>query len=351
MRNILVTGGCGYIGSHTVLTLIERGYFVYVLDSNINSNPLVIKRLREIISIKNSELSKNLIFIKGDLTNIRDIETIFLEAKSKGKSIKSVIHFAGLKSVEESIRFPIKYWENNLIGSFNLLKTMNKNECRNLIFSSSATIYDISSNEKIKEESPLKPINPYGKTKLVIEDFLRDIYLTLPYSWRIINLRYFNPIGAHYSGLLGESPIGMPNNIFPLILKVASKQLDKLKVFGDDWKTRDGTCIRDYIHINDLADGHIAAMEYLEKNKAQILNLNIGTGKGHTVYELIKTFENVNNIIIPYSISSRRDGDQEKVVADTAKILKTLKWIPKRKIEDMCLDGWRWQKNNPNGFS
>ena len=350
MRNILVTGGCGYIGSHTVLSLLERGYFVYIFDSNINSSDTVVNRLKELISVKDSELSKNLFFFKGDLKNIRDIEEIFLKAKSKGKSINSVIHFAGLKSVEESIKFPIKYWENNFLGSFNLLKTMDENECRNLIFSSSATIYDYSSNKKIKEDFPLKPINPYGKTKLAIEYFLRDIYLGLPDYWRIINLRYFNPIGAHCSGALGESPTGIPKNIFPLILKVASKQLDKLKIFGNDWDTRDGTCIRDYIHINDLTDGHIAAMEYLEKNKCQILNLNIGTGIGHTVYELINTFENINNIRVPYSIYPRRYGDQANVVAENSKILKTLKWSPKRTLEDMCRDGWKWQENNPNGY-
>jgi len=350
MKSILVTGGCGYIGSHTVLSLLENGFFVYVLDSNVNSSPAVIKRLFEIILNKNKNLIENLNFLNGDLRNLDDIEEIFLIADKKKQTINGVIHLAGLKSIEESIKLPFSYWDNNVVGSINLLKIMKKYNCKTIIFSSSATIYADFENGKIRENFSIKPINPYGRNKSTIELLLNDIYESEPSEWRIINLRYFNPIGAHKSGKLGENPIGLVNNIFPLILRVASKDIKELKVFGNNWNTRDGTCIRDYIHIMDLANGHIEALNYLYKNNPKLLNLNIGTGLGNTVLELIKTFERVNNIRIPYSFVERRKGDREYVVADNSKLLETLNWKPTRSLEDMCKDGWKWHLSNPFGY-
>ena len=349
MKSILVTGGCGYIGSHTVLSLVENGYYVYVLDSNINSSPAVIKSLIDILRKKDRSLINNIKFFRGDLRDEKDIEKIFKDAIRKNIYIYGVIHFAGLKSIEESIKSPFSYWDNNVCGSINLLKIMNKFNCKTIIFSSSATIYSYAGNNKIKEDVSINPINPYGRNKSTIELFLNDVFESDPDNWKIISLRYFNPIGAHNSGQLGENPIGV-KNIFPLILKVASNKIEKLKIFGNDWNTKDGTCVRDYIHIMDLANGHIQALNYLKTNPAQILKLNIGTGSGSTVLELIKTFEKVNKIKIPYSFVARRKGDREYVVADNSKLLETLNWIPTRSIEDMCRDGWNWHLSYPNGF-
>ena len=349
MESVLVTGGCGYIGSHTVLSLLEKGFNVYIIDSNENSSPLVIDRLQKILKTNKLKLTNNLYFIKGDLRNIKDLEKVFLKTQEKKHSINGVIHFAGLKAVEESIKNPILYWDNNLVGTINLLKVMKKYDCKNLIFSSSATIYSNTLKKEIKENSLIKPSNPYGRTKATVENLLNDIFQS-DNSWKIMNLRYFNPIGAHPSGEIGENPIGVPRNIFPLILKVASKKMTELKVFGNDWNTRDGTCIRDYIHVMDLADGHIAALKYLQNSNSQILNLNLGTGKGHSVLDLINIFQEVNNIEVPYTFTKRRKGDQEKIVADNSKILSTLKWVPKKSLESMCVDGWNWHILNPNGY-
>ncbi len=350
MNSVLVTGGCGYIGSHTVLSLLEKGYKVYVLDSFINSSPLVIKRLLEMHDYIKFKVSENLHFIEGDLRSSKDLEKVFLNAIKDGNEIKAVIHFAGLKSVKDSFKEVITYWDFNLAGTINLLKVMNSFSCRTLIFSSSATIYSYSEEKALKENSLIKPINPYGLTKATIEVFLQDIYSCYPDEWRIVNLRYFNPIGAHVSGKLGEDPIGNPTNIFPLILNVASKEISKLKVYGNNWNTKDGTCIRDYIHVMDLAEGHVAALNFLESNSSRIINLNIGTGIGSSVLELINIFQDVNNIEVPYEISERREGDQENVVADNTKILSTLNWQPKRSVENMCEDGWRWKLLNPKGY-
>jgi len=350
MKNILVTGGCGYIGSHTVLSLLENGYFVYVFDSNVNSSSVVLKRILEILGKENEILSKNLKFYKGDIRFKENLEEVFSNAIKENRKINEVIHFAGLKSIEESIKFPFLYWDNNVVGTINLLNAMNKYDCKTIIFSSSATIYENSGKNKINEKTLVNPINPYGRNKSTIELFLNDIYESDPKNWRIINLRYFNPIGAHISGKLGENQIGLVNNIFPLILKVASKNMKEFKIFGNDWNTRDGTCIRDYIHVMDLVNGHVEALNYLRNNNPQIMNLNIGTGLGSTVLELIKTFEMVNNVKIPYSFTCRRKGDLGCVVADNSKILKTLSWEPKRSLEDMCKDGWNWHLINPKGY-
>ena len=349
MNIVLVTGGCGYIGSHTVLSFLEKGFFVYVIDSHFKSNPKVIQKLKKIILNKDKNLINNLVFFKGDLRKKDDLEKVFIYAKEKKYKIEAVVHLAGLKAVQESVKNPLLYWDFNLIGTINLLKVMNDYNCRSLIFSSSATIYEKSEN-LIKEDFPIKPTNPYGKTKSNIESLLEDIYNSDKGEWKIINLRYFNPIGAHSSGDIGEDPIGIPNNIFPLILQVASRRLSELKIYGNNWATRDGTCIRDYIHVSDLANAHLAAFEFLLKNGHQITNLNIGTGKGTTVLELINTFKEVNKVDLPYSFVSRREGDQKYVVADNSKALSTLNWAPTRTLEDMCKDGWNWQIKNPKGY-
>ena len=350
MDSVLVTGGCGYIGSHTVLSLLEKGLNVYVIDSHDNSSPLVIPRLKDILKKNKFKLSNKLYFTKGDIRNTADLEKVFLKAEENRQPISGVIHFAGLKAVEKSLKYPLLYWDNNLVGSINLLKVMKKYDCKTLIFSSSAAIYSNSGKKVHKENSLIKPINPYGRTKATVEILLNDIFQS-DKRWKIVNLRYFNPIGAHPSGEIGENPIGLPNNIFPLILNVASKKISKLKVFGNDWNTKDGTCIRDYIHVTDLAAGHIAALNYLQNNKPQILNLNIGTGKGNSVLDLINIFQKVNNIEVPYFFTKRRLGDQEKLVADNSKILSTLKWVPNKSLENMCIDGWKWHLMNPNGYS
>ena len=350
MASILVTGGCGYIGSHTVLSLLEKGLNVYVIDSNENSSALVINRIRDILKKNNLQLTNNLYFVKGDVRISDDLEKVFLKALENDHNIYGVIHFAGLKAVEESCNSPLLYWDTNLVGTITLLKVMKKYNCRNLIFSGSATIYSNSIKNKLKEDSLIKPINPYGRTKAAVEILLNDIFLS-DNKWKIINLRYFNPIGAHQSGEIGEDPIGVPNNIFPLILNVAAKKINELKVYGKDWNTKDGTCIRDYIHVMDLADGHIAALNYLQNNSSQILHLNIGTGIGNSVLDLINIFQEVNNVEVPYSFVNRREGDKAEIIADNTKILSTLNWEPKRSLKNMCLDGWKWHLMNPNGYS
>ena len=346
MSSILVTGGTGFIGSHTCLLLLERGYKVYLVDSNINSSISVIDNIKLIISKRDSKKINNLNFIKTDLMNSTSINNIFQIAKDKKEPIESVIHFAGLKSVGESNKYPLMYWENNVSGTINLLKIMSQNDCTNLIFSSSATIYSSKSKAPITEETEIDPINTYGNTKATVEKILSDLHKSDPTKWRIANLRYFNPIGAHPSGLLGENPQGKPNNIFPLINLVATKELEKLTVYGNDWNTPDGTCIRDYIHVMDLAEGHISALNHLNSKSPRILNLNLGTGKGTSVLELINIFEKINNVDIPYSVGSRRIGDNENVVANNSLACDLLNWKPSRSLEEMCRDGWKWKCKN-----
>ena len=348
-KRILVTGGAGFIGSHTCLSLIENNYEIVVLDSFVNSNPLVIKRIENISKYKNDNKNK-LFLVEGDLRDKEVVNNIFEKAKSDGNPIFGVIHFAGLKAVGESLENPLCYWDSNLISSINLLKSMNKYDCKVIVFSSSATVYGISQNNLINENSALNPSNPYGNTKFAIEKLLFDLFQSSSKSWRIANLRYFNPIGAHQSGLIGEETIGIPNNIFPYILKVAKSEIPKLTIFGKDWPTPDGTGIRDYIHVMDLAEGHIAALDYLSRNKPQFININLGTGKDTSVLELVQVFKETNKINIPFVFSQRRKGDLARVVADNSLALKLLDWSPKRDIKEMCADGWKWINLNPNGY-
>ena len=349
MKRILVTGGAGYIGSHTCLTLLENNFKVFVIDSFYNSKIEALKRVQSLLKEKKINAKEHLKVFRSDIRDLKSLENIFKMINDDG-SIDAVIHFAGLKAVSESVLNPLKYWESNVIGSINLLKIMDRFNCNNLIFSSSATIYSINNDQPLKESAKLGAINPYGSTKLTIESILEDLFNSSPERWRICNLRYFNPIGAHHSGSIGEDPKGMPNNIFPLILNAAYNSTENFKIFGNDWDTSDGTCIRDYIHVMDLADGHMTSLNYLFNNGPQILNLNLGTGLGISVYELIKTFENVNDVKIPFIFSERRVGDIPKLVADNSKAIKLLNWHPKKNIRDMCRDGWNWKIINPKGY-
>ena len=343
MKRILLTGGSGFIGSHTCLVLLEKGYEIIVIDSHVNSNAKSIERVLKLIKIKNEKLSRNLNLIEGDVRDNELLKDIFSTYKSQGKNIDGVIHFAGLKSVAESVERPLLYWDSNVHGTINLLKIMESFGCYTIIFSSSATIYGCSNNLFINESSEIKPVNPYGTTKAAIEQLLNDVFNSLSTKWKVANLRYFNPIGAHESGMLGEEPIGTTNNIFPIITRVASGQIEKINIYGKDWPTPDGTGVRDYIHVMDLAEGHVSALDYLLNENPQLLNLNLGTGKGTTVLQLIKTFEAVNNVKVPYIFTKRRLGDITSSVANIDLALSTLNWSPRRNLVDMCRDGWSWQ--------
>ena len=343
MSKILVTGGAGFIGSHTCLLLLEKGYDLVVIDSLANSSDSSIKRIRYIRAQNDKSSSNGIKFYKVDLRDHDSIKNVFELEFRNNQRIDAVIHFAGLKAVGESTIDPLKYWEFNVLSTLNLLKVMVEYTCKTIIFSSCATIYESKQNCLINEETSIKPINPYGSTKATIEQILNDLNNSGSNDWKIANLRYFNPIGAHPSGLMGEEPLGKPNNIFPIILKVASGELQQLRIYGNDWNTPDGTGIRDYIHVMDLADGHIKAFEFLENNKAGIINVNLGTGLGTSVLELINTFQKVNQIKINYIFDERRAGDKEYVVADNKKAIKTLGFKNTRGLEEMCRDGWNWQ--------
>lgn len=322
--NILITGGLGYIGSHIVIELLNRNYTVIIVDNLINSNISILDKIKKI-----TRSDKIRLYIK-DILDFDSLNNIF-----SSYDIYAVIHCAGLKSVNESITSPIKYHENNVMGTINLLKVMSQYSVNNLIFSSSATVYGNNKAPFYEETETGKNItNPYGKTKYLIEEILRDLK-----TWNIFCLRYFNPIGCHESGLIGDDPNGIPNNLMPYILRVAKKQYTHLNIFGNDYETIDGTCVRDFVHVVDLAIAHVKA---LEKLRVGFNVLNLGTGKGTSVLELIKTFERVNNCTIPYTICSRRDGDIEVCYCDTAKSFEILNWLPIRTVEMMCIDSWRF---------
>ncbi len=349
MNKILVTGGAGFIGSHTSLALIERGYEIVIFDSFTNSKPDSIERVLKICELSNIKNSRIKV-VKGDLRNKEKILNVFKQEKSTGSDINGVIHFAGLKAVGESVAKPLHYWDCNLIGSINLLQAMDSFNCKTIVFSSSATVYGSKDKEFISENESISPSNPYGNNKVAIETLLEDIYKSSSKEWKIASLRYFNPIGAHKSGLIGENPIGIPNNIFPYILSVAKGVNPKLKIFGSDWPTNDGTGVRDYIHVMDLANGHVLALEHLFSEEAKIIKLNLGTGRGTSVMELVNTFQKVNNIKIPYILTERRPGDVARVVANNKLATELLNWVPNLTLEEMCRDGWKWICQNPNGY-
>jgi UDP-glucose 4-epimerase len=334
---ILVTGGAGYIGSHTCVRLLEAGYEVIVLDNLSNSKPEALQRIKKITG-------KSLEFVKGDILDRELLGDVFKKFRIDG-----VIHFAGLKAVGESVSIPLRYYYNNIAGSLVLFETMQKYGVKSIVFSSSATVYGMTDKMPLREDMPLGgTTNPYGRTKLMIEEILQDLYVS-DNSWNIILLRYFNPVGAHASGLIGEDPNGIPNNLMPFISQVAIGKLKELSVFGNDYPTPDGTCIRDYIHVMDLADGHLKALEKLRSNQG-INAYNLGTGRGTSVLDMVKAFEQATGKKIPYKISARRAGDIAECYADPQKALKELGWTAVKNINDMCVDLWRWQSNNPSGY-
>lgn len=333
---ILVTGGAGFIASHTNVELLNAGYDVVVVDNLVNSSRESVARVEELTG-------KKISFYEEDLLNEKAIDAIF-----EKENIDSVIHFAALKAVGESCQIPLRYFDNNLIGTLNLLKVMEKHGVKSIVFSSSATVYGKPESVPIREDFPLSVSNPYGRTKLIIEDMLRDIYKS-DNEWDIALLRYFNPIGAHESGMIGENPHGIPNNLLPYVAKVAAGQLECVNVFGDDYDTPDGTGVRDYIHVVDLATGHIKALEKLVTHPG-LVTYNLGTGVGYSVLDIIKNFEKACGKEIPYKITPRRPGDIDMCYADPAKAKKELGWEATRSIDKMCEDAWRWQTKNPNGY-
>ncbi|KIP20055.1 UDP-glucose 4-epimerase [Anoxybacillus ayderensis] len=333
---ILITGGAGYIGSHTCVELLNAGYEVIVLDSLSNSKAESLKRVKEITG-------KELKFYKTDLLNRRELEMVFIE-----NHIDAVIHIAGLKAVSESIKVPLRYYHNNIIGTLILCEVMQKYGVKKIVFSSSATVYGVPKRVPISENFPLRATNPYGRTKLMIEEMLRDLYVA-DNSWSISILRYFNPVGAHPSRRIGEDPNSVPKNLMTNITQVAVGKLKELMVFGNDYPTVDGTGVRDYIHVVDLAIGHLKALEkVLETTGVDVYNL--GTGIGYSVLQIISIFEKVTGVKIPYKIVERRSGDVAICYADPTKAKKELGWVAKREIEEMCADSWGWQLNNPNGY-
>ncbi|KAJ8764919.1 hypothetical protein K2173_010384 [Erythroxylum novogranatense] len=339
-NTILVTGGAGYIGSHTVLQLLLGRYSVVVVDNLHNSSDVALKRVKELAG----EHGKNLSFHKVDLRDKPALEKIFL-----GTKFDAVIHFAGLKAVGESVEKPLLYHDNNLIGAVSLLEVMSLHGCKKLVFSSSATVYGWPEKVPCTEEFPISAMNPYGRTKLFIEEICRDIHRSDP-DWKIILLRYFNPVGAHPSGHIGEDPRGIPNNLMPYVQQVAVGRRQHLTVFGNDYSTKDGTGVRDYIHVVDLADGHTAALQKLTDPKIGCEVYNLGTGKGTSVLEMVAAFEKASGKKIPLQIAGRRAGDAEIVYASTEKAERELKWKAKYGIEEMCRDQWNWASKNPYGY-
>lgn len=346
LETILITGGTGFIGSHTCLDLIHNGFRVILLDNLENSSIESVKKIKQIIYLKDKNLLNNIEFILGDIRDERLLNKIFNKGNSNSNHIYGVIHFAGLKSVSESTSNPIKYWDYNLVGTITLLKVMNKFNCKNIVFSSSATIYGLSNYGSLKENFKNVPINTYGETKYSIEKMLFNIFKSDEENWQIINLRYFNPIGAHSSGLLGENPRGKTENLFPILCEVASRKRNELIIYGNNWPTSDGTCERDFIHIMDIAEAHTKAIEHLFSSKGFYCSLNIGTGKSTSVLQLIRIFENVNDVKIQFSFAKKRVGDVPILCADVGLAKKVINWTATRNIEEMCIDGWGWYKSN-----
>ena len=336
METILVTGGTGFIGSHTVVELIKEGYEVVILDNLYNSKEVVLDRIKTITGVRPK-------FYKIDILDKEGIRKVFNENK-----IDAVIHYAGYKAVGESVSKPLTYYQNNIAGSLNLYEVMSEFGCKTVVFSSSATVYGDPASLPIKEDFPLSTTNPYGTTKLFNERILEDVYVS-DNDWSILLLRYFNPIGAHKSGLLGETPVGIPNNLVPYIAQVATGQREFLRVWGNDFDTIDGTGVRDYIHVVDLALGHIKAIKYALKNKG-VQAINLGTGNGYSVLQVREAFEKACGKEIPYQILDRRAGDIASCYADTKKAKQLLGWQAQYGIDEMCQDGWNFSKNNPRGI-
>ena len=332
---ILVTGGAGFIGSHTCLQLLEEGCELVVLDNLSNSKPEALRRVQQLAN-------KSLQFVEGDIRDAAVLDTIFHQP------IEAVIHFAGLKAVGESVAKPLEYYDNNVTGTLSLLAAMRRHGVRTLVFSSSATVYGAPASVPIHENFPLSATNPYGRSKLMAEDILCDLATTEP-KWNIAILRYFNPVGAHESGQIGEDPNGTPNNLMPFISQVAIGKRASLNVFGNDYPTPDGTGVRDYIHVVDLADGHLKALQALQ-DKGGLITVNLGTGQGYSVLDMVKAFETASGKVVPYKIAARRPGDIAACWADPTAAFEILGWQAQRGLQEMCKDTWRWQSQNPVGY-
>ncbi len=334
--SILVTGGAGYIGSHTAVLLLEAGYDIIVFDNFCNSSRESIKRVEEITQ-------REITLVEGDIRNRKNLQQLF-----ERHNIEAVIHFAGLKAVGESVKKPLKYYDYNVYGTTILCEVMQEYNCKSIVFSSSATVYGDPHTTPIKEDFPLSATNPYGRSKLFIEEILRDLH-TSDHEWKIVLLRYFNPVGAHNSGKIGEDPNGIPNNLMPFIAQTAVGKRDHLNIFGDDYDTHDGTGVRDYIHVVDLAQGHLNALAKI-KNFDQVMTINLGTGNGYSVLDIVHAFEKASGQKVPYKIAPRRGGDIATCFADPKYAKELLGWEAMRDIQVMCEDHWRWQSNNPNGY-
>jgi len=335
-HKILVTGGAGFIGSHTVVELLQAGYEVVVVDNLCNSSPVALERVARIAG-RAAE------FARVDIRDRAGLDQVLSAHRPK-----AVVHFAGLKAVGESVAKPLDYYQNNVAGTATLCAAMAAAGVRNLVFSSSATVYGDPQSLPLREDAPTGATNPYGRTKLFIEELLRDVHRADP-AWRVALLRYFNPVGAHPSGLIGEDPQGLPNNLFPFITQVAAGCRERLQVFGDDWPTADGTGVRDYIHVVDLARGHLKALERLAAAPG-LVTCNLGTGQGYSVLEMVRAFEKVTGRPVPFDIAPRRPGDIAACWADPTYAEQELGWKAERGLEDMCRDGWKWQESNPQGY-
>ena len=333
---VLITGGAGYIGTHTLIALDNAGYDFVVYDNLCNSSKESLKRVSKIIG-------KDIKFEEGDIRDKKSLDKVFSKYE-----IDSVIHFAGLKAVGESVEEPLMYFDNNVNGTIVLLDVMKKYDCKKIVFSSSATVYGDPDSTPIKEDFPLSATNPYGRSKLFIEEILRDLYIS-DNEFQIVLLRYFNPVGAHCSGTIGEDPNGIPNNLMPFIAQTAVGKREYLSVFGGDYDTHDGTGVRDYIHVEDLAFGHVKALDKISTIK-EVLTVNLGTGTGYSVLDVVKAFEKASNKKVPYKIVQRRTGDIAKCFAQPNYAKEVLGWEAKKSIDQMCEDSWNWQMNNPNGY-
>jgi UDP-glucose 4-epimerase len=369
LANILITGGAGFIGSHVCLELLGAGHSLVVLDNFANSGPESLRRVAELAGLpgwqrrgpgrwSTQPSPSRLTLIAGDVRSDADLRRLFHPAEVASAReaaerpagpIEAVLHFAGLKAVGESVANPLAYWDVNVAGSRCLFEAMDAAGCRTLVFSSSATLYGHPDQVPIAETAPLRPINPYGHTKAAVEQILADLAASSP-DWRIARLRYFNPVGAHPSGRIGEDPNGPPNNLFPVISQVAVGRQSRLQVYGSDWPTADGTGIRDYIHVMDLAEGHRAALDLLLHESPQLLTLNLGSGRGHSVLELVRAFERASGRPVPFDLVARRPGDSAISVADAAEAERRMGWRTRRDLAAMCRDGWSWQNSNPNGY-
>lgn len=341
MANLLITGGAGYIGSHTCLVLLEAGHRLVVLDNFANSSPESLKRVQELAGAR---VEGRLRVIEGDLRSAADLELAF-----GAGPFDAVIHFAGLKSVAESVADPLRYWDGNVVTSHRLVAAMAAHGCRCLVFSSTAAIYGYPEALPIGETAKLQPINPYGHTKAAVEQLLADVCAGEP-GWRVACLRYFNAVGAHPSGRIGEAPQEIPSNLFPYLGQVAAGLRSHLQVYGSNWPTSDGTAVRDYIHVMDLAEAHRAAVEVLLREVPQRLILNLGTGEGHSVLEVIQAFETTTGQVVPYKLIDRRPGDCAISVADASLAAQHLGWRPQHSLRGICRDCWSWQQANPNGY-